>query len=162
MLHWVSISLRRKSRLAAMPMWQEQLWGSSVTSLLVIIFPPVPVPHSCFLTVLGTSQDLLLFGFVFFFNLQEFVCALPNTILHGPGSLVDFGLSLIYSAMNQTLGFTNHDRLSCYLQSCVPMVCFPHLAFCIWAGTTSVVFYIVFPTTMPSGTHRVVFKSAEC
>ena len=129
MLHWISISLRKKSRLVAMPMWQEQFWGSSVMSVFLIF----PTSSDSSFLLLDCSWNISRFVavvclFVCFFNLQEFVCAPPSAILHLPGSFLDSSLFCICSAINGTLWFRTHDRLSSYFTVLCPYCLFPSLS----------------------------------
>jgi len=102
MLQWVSISLRGKSSLVTMPMWQHPA-ARFLCDLIVIPLLPTPVPHACFLTDPGRLQD---FVFVLFSPLG--VCpGSSNPALHVAGSFMAFGLyfqrvsSLGLSAINQ-------------------------------------------------------------
>ena len=127
MLHWISISLRKKSRLVAMPVWQEQFWGSSVISVSVLF----PTSSGSSFLLPDCSWNISRFVVVvvlFCFNLQEFVCALPNAILHVTGSFLDFSLSLICSPINGTLWFRTHDRLSSYFTILWTYCLFPSLS----------------------------------
>lgn len=149
MLHWISISLRKKSRLVAMPM---------LTRTVLRFLCDVSISHfphgssSSFLLpdCSRTSQGFCCCLFVF----QPLrICVCSSHLLSSIWLALSWTLAFSYLFCYQwNMWFRTHDRLSSYFTVLCPYCLFPHLALCIWAGTkTSMVLYIVFPTTMPPG-----------